>query len=743
MAAKMKKSMLPGDVWTNPNTEDMLLYYLRNALDDIGRVYDEEMLGLMLKYFPSDFKDKLFKDSVTYAGNLKLDVDYIVNAYHDGSCDMDETLIDLFRKWQIRKKFQNQCIRELKLADNISITQNKSYENNLMQLKTMFSLNDLETEILELFYHVETNNSVSKLVDILTDYLAIKTTRYSSNLNEKTIAVMLNLHRIDVQKVLKTSASLVKFGILDNDREITNEIMAYLEGFDETPVLQHYFIRYNGPVIPLKDHFVPPQEVDILCELYRQRKEGQGINILLYGVPGTGKTEFVRSLSHHLSAKLFQINSIDSNDDNDEKKDINHFRMRAYAACQNSINTQKGIIMMDEADSLLNSMPRFFLLKNTMDKGQINNLLDDSGTFTVWITNHIDGMDESTRRRFNYAVKFEEMGVHQRQKLWRYKIKEYKLQSVFPLQDVEEIAARYEINAGGIDKTLQNLAALYRSKSDNQISLKKLEQILDSYQVLVNGKKPPKRPKDKANYGLEGLNVDCDINQVMNTVKAFNNHWQNNPEDLIADNLNLFLYGPPGTGKTEFAGYISRKLKSRLLVKRGSDLLSPYIGVTEKLISEAFEQAEREQAILFIDEADSFLFTRENAGRSWELSQVNELLTNMENFTGIFIAATNYKETIDSAAIRRFSIKIKFDYLSTEGNLIFYHRFFSPWLKKQLSKSQQEDLRAVHCLTPGDFKVVYQKYLFVEKENLNHGIIIDALNIEVETKNENIRRIGF
>jgi AAA+ superfamily predicted ATPase len=261
--------------------------------------------------------------------------------------------------------------------------------------------------------------------------------------------------------------------------------------------------------------------------------------------------------------------------------------------------------------------------------------------------------------------------------------------------------------------------------------------------VLVNGKKPLKRPKAKGNYGLEGLNVDSDMGQVMNTLDMFNRHWQNNPEDLLIDNLNLFLYGPPGTGKTEFARYVAGKLKRRLIVKRGSDLLSPYIGVTEKLIREAFEQAEREQAILFIDEADSFLFTRENAGRSWELSQVNELLTNMENFTGIFIAATNYKETIDSAAMRRFNIKMKFDYLSAEGNLIFYRRFFSTWLKKRLSKSQQIDLMSVQYLTPGDFKVVYQKYLFLEKEQLSHRIIIDALNTEVETKNENIRKYGF
>jgi hypothetical protein len=286
MAVKKKKNMSSGNAETNNSTKDRLLYYLKNALNSIGHIYEEEMLTLMLNFFSPEFKEKLFKDCVEYAGNTKLDVDYNVNSYQDGTCDLHETLTDLFRKWQIRKKFQIQCIKELKNVDNISITENHSIKDQLMQLKAMFSLNDLETEILELFYLVETNSLVTKLVDVLNDYLAVKTTRYGSNLNEKTIAVMLNLRRLDVQKILKTSAPLVKFGILDNDREITDEIMAFLEGFNERPILQHYFSLYDGAVIALKHHFVKQQDIDILCELHRQRTKSQGINILLYESAG-------------------------------------------------------------------------------------------------------------------------------------------------------------------------------------------------------------------------------------------------------------------------------------------------------------------------------------------------------------------------------------------------------------------------------------------------------------------------
>jgi SpoVK/Ycf46/Vps4 family AAA+-type ATPase len=735
--------MSPGTVGKDKVKKDRLLYYLKNAFDSIGHIYEEDMFTLMLKYFSPEFKRKLFKDCVAYAGNMKLDVEYIVNSYQDGTSDLHETLTDLYRRWQLRKKFQKNCIRELIMVGDICVMNKQSNQCQLMQMKTMFSLSKVEMAILGLFYDVATNQSITDLADALNEYLAVKTTRFGSNLNEKTMAVMLNLNRLEVQKVLKTTAPLIKFGILDNDREITDEIMAFLEGFNERPMLQHYFSLYDGAVIALKHHFVKQQDIDILCELHRQRTRSQGINILLYGVPGTGKTEFVRSLSRNLHADLYQVHSIDSTDDRDEEKDVNHFRIRAFAACQNTINTQKTIILMDEADSLINSIPRFFMLKNTMDKGQINSLLDDSRAFTIWIANHTDGMDESTRRRFNYAIKFERLGIRERQKIWQYKIKQYELQNVLPAAEATDFAERYELNAGGIDTALRNFAALSKVDRTKIPQFAKLEQMLTSYQTLVSGKRPVKRQNTRANYMLEGLNVDSDMKRVLDTLDGFNRCWLEGADDMPGDNLNLFLYGPPGTGKTEFARYVARRLKRRLIVKRGSDLLSPYIGVTEQLICEAFEQAEREQAILFIDEADSFLFTRENAGRSWELSQVNELLTNMENFTGIFIAATNYKESIDSAAMRRFSIKMKFDYLTAQGNLVFYRRFFSPWLKKRLSKSEQTQLMSIEFLTPGDFKVVFQNYQLSKSDKIFHIDMIQSLQNEVSIRKKTAGDWGF
>ena len=96
------------------------------------------------------------------------------------------------------------------------------------------------------------------------------------------------------------------------------------------------------------------------------------------------------------------------------------------------------------------------------------------------------------------------------------------------------------------------------------------------------------------------------------------------------------------------------------MVRRASDLLSCWVGATEQNIARAFEEARKDDAVLLIDEADSFLQDRRGAGHSWEVTQVNEVLTQMENFEGVFIATTNLIKTLDQAALRRFDMKLLF-----------------------------------------------------------------------------------
>ena len=122
----------------------------------------------------------------------------------------------------------------------------------------------------------------------------------------------------------------------------------------------------------------------------------------------------------------------------------------------------------------------------------------------------------------------------------------------------------------------------------------------------------------------------------------------------------LCFYGPPGTGKTALAEHVARELQRPLLIRQASDLVSKYLGETEHNMARMFEDAEQEQAVLLLDEADSFLRSRQRAERTYEVSEVNEMLQGMERFGGVFICTTNLFDDLDEAALRRFTFKIRF-----------------------------------------------------------------------------------
>ncbi len=181
------------------------------------------------------------------------------------------------------------------------------------------------------------------------------------------------------------------------------------------------------------------------------------------------------------------------------------------------------------------------------------------------------------------------------------------------------------------------------------------------------------------------------------------------------------------------------------MVKRASDIVSPYVGETEQNISCVFSEAEAMEAVLVIDEVDSFLFSRERAVRSWEISHTNEFLTQMERFRGILICTTNRFSDLDAASVRRFNHKIGFRYLKPEGNVIFYKKLLSGLIETPLNKKEGELLLKIHNLTPGDFRVVRDRFAIMEEKSVTHGQMIRTLVEEARIKKskEGIHPIGF
>jgi SpoVK/Ycf46/Vps4 family AAA+-type ATPase len=184
-------------------------------------------------------------------------------------------------------------------------------------------------------------------------------------------------------------------------------------------------------------------------------------------------------------------------------------------------------------------------------------------------------------------------------------------------------------------------------------------------------------------------------------------------------------------------------LNKPLHVKRVSDIVSPYLGMTERNLARAFHEADAENAVLLLDEVDSFLQDRRQAQRSWEITAVNEMLVQMESFNGVFVASTNLMKGLDQAALRRFDLKLNFSYLKPVQAWALFQRYATVLNLPETGKSViEESLKRMCKLTPGDFAAVARQARFcpiVDSETL-----LKALNNECMMKDgQSHTSIGF
>ena len=178
------------------------------------------------------------------------------------------------------------------------------------------------------------------------------------------------------------------------------------------------------------------------------------------------------------------------------------------------------------------------------------------------------------------------------------------------------------------------------------------------------------------------------------------------------------------------------------LHKKASDIQSPYVGETEMRIADMFSEAHSEQAILFLDEADTFLQDRQHALRSWEFSQVNEMLVQMEHYRGIFICSTNLIHTLDKASLRRFTAKIQFDYLSVEQATRQFSALVDGASHADIAAIRNK-LKGLPRQTPGDFSAAI-KQLQLFQTPVSVDTLYNALHENALLKGDDMHKpMGF
>lgn len=546
-----------------------------------------------------------------------------------------------------------------------------------------------------------------------------------------------------VIKALSPKGRLRRYDVIDGDGDLQrgSAIRSYIDGGDDSMLEGQFYKKVDVDDALPWDYFgkLAEEHGEILKGIISASGGRRGVNVLMYGAPGTGKTSFAKTLARELGKDLYEIRQ----GDRDGERNNPESRMAGIRICNEQVPRERSMVMVDEADQLLRTNMDFFasmfggMGSFGSEKGVINSILDETKLPTIWISNApAKALDVSVRRRFDYSIRFEKLGTRQRTSIWRNSVKKHGLERLISAELYEQLAQKYQTNAGGIAMVLENVKRM-RPRKEKVAGL--IDSLMKPHCELMEAKPNADVLLPAKGYSLEGLNIKGDIAlaRIVEAVRAFRTGKEecNDPD---RPRMNLLLWGPPGTGKTEFVKYLGKALNAKVSVKMGSDLLSCWVGMTEKNIKVAFEEAEAGNAILFLDEIDGIVQDRSGANNNWEVTQVNELLHQMENFNGVMVGATNFMDNLDAAIMRRFTFKLQFDYLEADGKKLFFERMF----KTRLSDAEAVRLACIPNLAPGDFRTVRQSLYYLGGSATN-DTRLGELEKESSLKKGAPARIGF
>jgi len=622
------------------------------------------------------------------------------------------------------------------------------------KLSSVFALQDGEIEALTFIWCAAAEPGFRELLDSLklADY-------------QRALAVCAGLPLLEVKEMLAPDGKLVKPGFVIQDffppphYVLAEELREFFAGEGALQTMAkplEAFMTDVGVRLAAPERFTVSAASRRIVEAVLRNGAGA---VLVHGAPGTGKTTFVANLLREAGLKTFVLAS--GGADAENRPPFLRLKMAAHVA-----SAAGGVLVIDECES--------FLAGADLDrpgaaaaKAWLTEFLDARSPATVWIANEVDGVHDAIKRRFVYSLEFRRQDGRTREGVWRELLGGYGLGQIVAEESVQALAKKYEVSAGGIDAALRGLRSVVESGctlADGE-PFAVLSEILGRHEALMTGlhRVPESLRKARDSRYLPGaLNVDTSLEDlraglkhVARSIKERRRTAEGTILSPDADassmevlEAKLLFSGGPGTGKTAYARWLADALELPLVQKRASDLLSPFVGGTERNIADAFEEAESSGALLLLDEADSLFLDRARAERGWERSQTNELLTRMEGFAGILVCCTNRRDDFDAAAMRRFQWKLTFAPPDTTKRLELYRSYFTELCGEPDSDATGR-LERLDGLCPGDFAAVHKALVPVAaarggSARLEHGFVLGRLEAELACRAApKGTRIGF
>jgi len=541
------------------------------------------------------------------------------------------------------------------------------------------------------------------------------------------IADLAGVKASEVGEALRAGSRLERIGLVENlisEHNITDlaDLMKVSEKLppvllreyrDQAELMAVFTRPSTKSTLALADFSFVQEDAGVLCALLGNavaRKEA-GVNVLLYGPPGTGKTELAKVVAQAAGLELFEVEYADRDGNSLSGRD----RYRSLQIAQVFLKgSAQAVLLFDEVEDVfppISSEAAQLLARadqvaapangSVSGKAWVNQILESNTVPTIWVTNRIEQIDPAFRRRFAYHLELKSPPPGAREGIVRKTLAGVAVTDSF----VERLTARKGLTPAQIRTAVRfatlvalppNTAVDTAAAPDPLFAEKLIDRQLRNADLALGNRAETGLARPMVtHYDLSMLNVESrfEIPRIVQALRA-------------RGHGTLCFYGAPGTGKTALGEHIAQALDKPLLVKQASDLVSKYVGETEQQMAAMFREAESEKAVLLLDEADSFLQDRRGAQRTYEVTEVNEMLQGMERYNGIFICTTNLLDRLDQAALRRFTFKIRFKPLARAQRETMFVVEALAGDEDALVDTIRARLALLEHLCPGDFAAV-------------------------------------
>ncbi len=783
--SKLAKKMQREKVILNYLSKVIIQYQNHKVLKEISGNCDECFCNTQIPYLYEE--DKMIDHMRPRGFNKPTQIEInLLRCYYVSHSN--EFLLCLIANFLIKKTPSEEVGLLQRIPSYLKASLDDPAEFNFV--KNAVGLNDDEIKVLQCCYRCFTNRSITNLLET-----------FSEILQKEIMAKILGFSVREFSTFLRQDSKLRLYGFIDETGKIEDDFFDCVEAQSMQPFFYDLLKKEDSSSCYELESFNVPENTKNLMSRLLHGKES--VSLLLYGKPGSGKTEFAKALAKQsgLEAYVFK-NERELSTENEQN-------VFSRLNCLLSMTSNDNVFIIDEADTILQTCDAsFFGIKiPSKNKGTVNKMLEKSRKKIIWIVNFTSQIDESTLRRFTYSYKFDSMTRNQIRSITETKLKTLKLPEKTNLQ-ILDLMEKYKVTGASVDNVIKTIKCLDETEeaaggeqaasgeeastnantnscrgeqastntenactnagnastsantnsdsaenssniattnsspdeeSDDSL-VQCVKSVLKENSILINGKNRM-RENVSENYDLNVLNTSMKPEQIVKMIqnaRAFSE--KSNTANDAQNGIRMLFYGVSGTGKTEFARYIAEQLGMKILLKRASDIFSKWVGETEQNIRDAFDEAARTESILLFDEADSFFADRNGAVHNWERTQVNEFLTQMEEFPGILICTTNLKKIMDAAMNRRFHIITEFRPLNTDGIRTLLNRYFSDMI---FEETQVRRLERMNSVTPGDFGVLYSRSRFMDESERSADYIMEEL-CKIQEEKEGIHKtIGF